>query len=403
MSDVSRLRWLFGEGRRHLFEGIESSLNDTSSGRAHSGLSTWQSELLREQRSYHVRARDRFPSLTNWIWTDRSLQQATDERSAHFTASLFPQDAMVIDGCCGAGSNAFALARHGCRTVAVDNDRAMCELARSNLQHQGLSAEIVHADVMTILADRKNVFVHFDPDRRPGDRRTQQGDQFQPPLDALCGLAERAAGAAIKVAPGTEFDEPHALYTSGPWKRIWIGRNRECPVQLLVRGAVDQPAFAHSRSAVLLQDMRAPLIFSADPETAESIDEISHRFLYELHPALYAAELSGAWAAGNGLACLGGSLGYFFGDERIDSPWLQGFEILGIEAWDDRKIRAWLRKFGAGELEVKKRLIQLDANLYQRKYSQPEGTPVTCLVTRIGRSTKAVFAKRLSSSVQSAT
>ena len=117
--------------------------------------------------------------------------------------------------------------------------------------------------------------------------------------------------------------------------------------------------------------------------------------MFDLHPALHAADLQVAWSSEHGLAPIGSPHGYYTGDSLVSSPWLQSFEVLGVLPWDDRKIRNWLRSAGVGQVEVKSRglyplRMQLDANACQRRYSVAAGMPLTLLVTRIGERLRGI-------------
>jgi hypothetical protein len=119
-------------------------------------------------------------------------------------------------------------------------------------------------------------------------------------------------------------------------------------------------------------------------------------FVYEPHPAIYAAGLAPTWALERELSAITHPRGYYTGDRLESSPWAQTFRVLDVISWDDRRVRKWLRSAGAGTLEVKSRLITIDASELQRRYSQPEGRPLACLLTRSGKGLRAIMAERTS-------
>ncbi len=89
-------------------------------------LAAWQARLAE-------RAQRKFSSPTDWLWTSKLLEQASDEYVARMTASAYPDQVCVLDLCCGAGSDSVALARRG-PVIAVDQCPVACELAYANLR-----------------------------------------------------------------------------------------------------------------------------------------------------------------------------------------------------------------------------------------------------------------------------
>ena len=67
------------------------------------------------------------------FFTDRALQQATDELLADYKARRFPAQRAVIDLGCGIGGDLLAIAQRG-PTLGVDNDPILALLAAANLQ-----------------------------------------------------------------------------------------------------------------------------------------------------------------------------------------------------------------------------------------------------------------------------
>jgi hypothetical protein len=428
---LERWLWMIDNAPRLLAEATRDGADIRKQLARRHRLNVWQTEMLWEQQQYANRARSRFPAIERWLWTDMSLQQATDWDSAQLTASLFPAGVPVVDGCCGAGANLVAFGLAGHAAVGIDSDPILCHLARANAAAHGLTLQALTAEIPRSLGRLDHVGLHLDPDRRASGSRSTQGDQFSPTLQECLTAGLRARSALIKVSPGTEVDRQ----VTAAWNRCWIGSGRECPVQLLVRGDIQWPHHARSlyeklpggshgwRVAALVgyasrvseparlgqpgqpgQPGQAdiacpPLIYAAsDAECAAGVDcelTLTGRYLFEPHAALYAAGLAAVWCAEQAYSPLTASEGYYLGDQPLWTPWGQCFRIVEEVPWDDRQVRKWLRRHGIGALEVKKRLVQMDANPFQRRYSQPDGRPLTCLVTRIGRQTRAIMAERI--------
>lgn len=364
-------------------------------------LNAWQVAMLAQQLALQRRARARFPDARKWLWTDRSLQQASDWNSAVFKASLFAWDHACIDACCGAGADLVALAarRVGAdcpvmdrSVMGIDCDSQMIELARANLKSHGLEAELLVGRVPEGLNDVKNRWIHLDPDRRPTERRATRAENFSPSLESCLGLVESAVGAIIKLAPATQLpSEIESRFARG-----WIGSGGQCRQQLLTRGT----ALSHfqARFAALCDRPQEPQFYSEPPDQPVQIAGKLKDFVFECHPVLHASGLQTAFSDQQGLEAIDSGNGYFTGELPLVSPWLQCFRVLDILPWDQRRLRQWLRQRKAGIIEVKKRLIELDANHFQRLLSQRMGESLCLLVTRhLGR-TIAVACQRWNSS-----
>ena len=327
-------------------------------------------------------------------------------------AKLFPDGELVVDACCGAGVDTVALCCRG-EVLAVDRDPLMTRLAASNAAAHGEEPRVCSrsfdADFVQHLPDACR-WLHIDPDRRASpnrgaDRRTTQADQFSPALDEILVAAARFDGAVVKLAPSTRMAESVEAQLESQANRLWLGNMGECRQQLLLLGEL-ATADRGIRRAVLAEPPAASL--QPDEDRAGELHTFSSSvlrfpqcvdepagYVYDLHPVLHAAKLQAAWGEAHGLRPLGGEHGYYCGPSPISSPWAQCFEIKAVLAWDDRKVRRWLRGANAGTVEVKNRLVRLDANAIQRRYSGPGTARLTLLVTQIGDRVRAIAARRL--------
>ena len=120
------------------------------------------------------------------------------------------------------------------------------------------------------------------------------------------------------------------------------------------------------------------------------------RYIYDCHAVLHASQLQMTWAATVDAEPLGTSQGYFTSDQLSRSPWSQAFEVIDVLPWDQRRVKRWLREHKIGEVEVKKRLLQLDANEYQRQLRGAGQDKITLMITRLGDRIRAVVARRVS-------
>ncbi len=394
---LQQTRWLIEHGRRLLDESPASI----------KGLQAWQDSLLSEQRQLRWRSRHRFPQPENWLWTDKSLAQASDHWCARYKASLFPDHELVVDACCGAGSDLVALAHRG-EVQGIDCDPSLVALAHDNAQAHGFDVA-VHSQQLPSEWSRPTAWLSIDPDRRVAGRRTTDSDDFAPSLQQIFEMAQSCRGAMIKLAPSTHFSEQVATQVEDSADRVWLGNMGECRQQLLLTGQLRQSQ--RLRTAVLCEpsqleakpteSYRSNLDISTfSRPTSKILEPLGTagevlEFVFDLHNVLHASELHLAWAQDNSLQCLGREHGYFTGDQPVGSPWHQMFRVVDVIAWDDRKVRKWLRDYGAGPVEVKSRSVKLDANAYQRRYAKGKGLPITLLITRIDERVRCIAAQRI--------
>lgn len=394
----SQLAWLLSEGMQYL-DAPENGVAN-----AKRRLTQWQRALLEQQAQFRKRSRRRFPDPQQWLWTDRSLAQASDWWSASYKARYFESCSDVIDACSGAGVDAIALAKNS-RVTAIDFDPTMCALARANAKiHQrdiDFRCEAFDMDAASHLAGLADS-LHIDPDRRPGERRTNDSDQFSPALEDVLRCAELFQSAMIKLACSTRMNAALANAVDEQTTRVWLGNMGECRQQLLLAGqfAATEKRLRRAVLAEPLQDSSdaGPVSiteFEASPLGFANSTLSPQRFVFDLHSVLHAAELHTAWAAAHGLQQVGGEHGYFTGSAAMTSPWAQCFEFVEVLPWDDRRIRKWLRSVKPGVVEVKNRLVRMDANVFQKRYSGTGEESLTLLVTQLGDRTQAIAARRV--------
>lgn len=430
LAPATAIDWLIAHGRRLL----ESS-GDAKSADWGRSLAPWQSELLRQQIGFRRRSRSRFPAPDLWLWTDVSLAQASDHWSAHYKASLFPIGERVLDACCGAGSDLVALAKRG-EVLGIDADAALAALAQDNARAHGLDVRVQAARLTGQFPSQlsrgwsaRTTWLSIDPDRRPDGQRTTDAQAFSPALDQVLQMAQQCMGGIIKLAPSTRTDERLTADIDANCNRMWLGNQGECRQLLLLTGELRRISPPHgnlhslvsprgstdsgpAHTAVLCEPPTGGQLTAATtycyqatlPERVAPCPPTAEvgAYVFELSPTLHAAELHRPWSTQHGLSPICEAHGYYTSNTLVCSPWSQAFECITVLAWDDRKIRKWLRGFGAGQVEVKVRgvyplQLHIDANACQRRYSRAGGTPVTLLVTRIGDRLRGIAARRLPS------
>jgi hypothetical protein len=284
---------------------------------------------------------------SEWMYTRRSLEQASSSSLARYKAGRIPKGARIVDACCGMGVDLAALAGRG-SAIGFELDPVLCRVAATNASHA------VRGGVATVSGDCRRIdlgaacWLHADPDRRPSGRRTSDAERAEPPLDELWHLQRNAAGAAIKLAPIATIEPSIALGV----EREWLSNGRECKQQVLWRG---EPFSNGLRRATrVLSDGSSASFIACDagasmdrhPSTTSTVG----RWLFDLDPAIRAAGLSVAYAAQWDWHSVGGPQAFFTAEtdrlpEHGAAPRLtQAFEVIAVCPLDRRVVRQELRR-----------------------------------------------------------
>jgi hypothetical protein len=315
-------------------------------------LSPAQVHEVLEQSRLRKRARKKFAAAERMFFTEKALQQATDERLAVYKAHGFP-DGTLADLCCGIGGDLLALARRH-QVVAVDNDPRCATFAAANCRvHGRRQVEIRTADVNQLALDDFAAW-HLDPDRRPHGRRTTHTAFSQPSAGEIDRLRELNPNCGIKLAPAANV--PPAWEAEAALE--WIGIDRECR-QLWARfGALTRDA--GRRMATILDATGVVARRVVDSPTSPALTPLAAamgRFLYEPHACVIAAGLVATLADQSGLSAVAPDVAYLTGDVVAAHAALAVFEIDAWLPFDLRKVQAALRQRRWGQLEIKRRGI----------------------------------------------
>jgi hypothetical protein len=319
-------------------------------------------------------------------FTAKLLQQATEERIATYKAGRFPNQSWIADLCCGMGGDLLSLAARG-STIGMDRDPIAALLARANCQARGVAPYIVTADVRRMGVSEFDAW-HIDPDRRQRGRRTTRLELGEPELGELERLLRENDAAAIKLAPAAQL--PASWMEQA--QREWIGSRRECRQQVAWWGPLAAQRQQHTATVVGDHGVTS---FTGMPELAVASVPDVQRYLFEPHPAVIAAQLTGALAVRYGLQPIASGVAYLSGDRRIDSPLWSLFEVSDVLPFDRKRIKRLLRSRGVGHLEVKVRGRRLDPEVLRRQLRVRGVNRATLLIAASAERTRAILARRL--------
>jgi hypothetical protein len=373
--------------------------------------------LLLEQVELRRRAKEKFTAADRMFFTRVALQQATDEWVAQYKASrLIAQRAessptpAIADLCCGIGGDLIALSAHGA-TIGVDRDPVAAHFAEKNLL---LSNAAAHVRVVVACAEDSQLndaaAWHIDPDRRATGRRTTSLDAVQPSLETIKNLLARVPHAAIKLAPATRVPPDWAERC----ELEWISRDGECRQLVAWHGQLARtPGFhratiinssAASRRPGIRQNgmpgarldpAGTPRTIAGQPNQPVAVVNKPGSFIFDIDPAIRAAHLQGALAAERNLSALATGPGFLTGNSPITDASLSCFKIEHVLPLRKRVIAQHLREDGIGQLEIKKRGVEIDPEKLRRDLKLCGNNAATLLITRIADQPAAIVAQRI--------
>lgn len=334
------------------------------------------------QAKLRRRARTKFGEFAGeMLFTEAGLEQATRLRVAAHHAGRMRSAGIgsVADLGCGIGADSLAFATLGLEVTAVERDEVTAAIATYNLA--AWNASVVHGDALETPVEAEALW--FDPARRDG--RTRLGDpaDWSPPLDQVFArAADRPTG--VKLAPGIDrallpADAEHQWVTDGletVEAVVWTGR--------LARQSV-------TRSALVLGDGGAAELAGepAHPEPGELGE-----WLYEPAGAVIRAELIGTLAEQLGATSISDRIAYLSGPRQASTPLAQAFRVRETLPLDERRIARRLRELGIGELEIKKRGVDIDPATLRRRLKLAGDERATLIATRVGGRHRAILADR---------
>ena len=316
----------------------------------------------------------KFPGIdvTEWLFTDEALQQATTAAVARHRAQRLT-GAVVHDATCSIGTELAALADTADLILGSDIDEVRLAMARHNL---GTRVPLCRSDALHPIS--RGAVVLLDPARRSGDRRRFDPRAYQPPLDALAEVY-RGRDTVVKCAPGIDFEAVRSLGFDGEIEVTSVGGSvREA---CLWSPGLAEPGI-RLRATVL---DRGEQISDADP--AECPAGPAGRWIIDPDGAIVRAGVVRHWAARHGLWQLDPDIAYLTGD-RIPGG-VRGFEILEQVPVREKSLRQALSALDCGSLEILVRGVDVDPDALRRRLRPSGSQALSTVITRVGRGREA--------------
>ena len=374
----------------------------------HESLGEPWSSMVLSSAQWQKKANEKLGDGLWWL-TDRALQQTTPWQVAKRKASWFG-DGPICDLCSGIGGDAIHLASRS-NVTAVDNDPIIRQMLRRNLFNHAVADgskdgsgkdtkyEVIGADAGAFQPPPDS-WIHIDPDRRVGDKRTSTPDFYSPDWSTTMQIATRARGALVKLAPAAQIDP----IIDTPNHRLWISLCGSVREQSLIVGDLvsqfaaqaNAPCTSSQHSAITIDRDQSHCIFTGDADTKISTTQKPLEMMVDPDAAIRGAGLTAAFAVEFGLSGIGGASGYLTGP-HCDDDRLKQLAICERVIWsgscDDRKLRRELRSRNLYPKRIKTRGVQHDPNKMEKKLRECGDQPITLWIGRSGKGRYAVFTR----------
>jgi hypothetical protein len=278
----------------------------------------------------------------------------------------------VHDVTCSIGADLVVLAAVADRCVGSDVDEVRLAMAAANCAASGVAPALVRADALHPVT--RDAVVLADPARRDdAGRRRWHPDGLVPPLpDLVAAYAGR--DLVVKCAPGLDF-------AAVPWA---------AEIELVsLDGGVREACLWTGSLATPGIRFRATVLRSHGPQwtvtDAESDDcpvRPVGKWLVDPDGAVVRAGLVRHYAARHGLGQLDARIAYLTGDTPPADT--RAFRVLDHGRYSEKALRATLRKFDVGALEILVRGLAVQPDELRKRLRLNGSRAATVVLTRVG-------------------
>ncbi len=301
------------------------------------------------------------------------LQQASRHSIATYRANFFAGRSHVLEIGTGTGSDTAALATVAKHVTTIDGDPVASELARRNLQLQGITnVTFLVGDAQAIVPTLTEHFdaLYADPARRTRTgERIKSGEDYSPPLSFLLGLTIGSL-RAIKISPGL-FVEP----CLEGWARQFVGFGEECLEQTLWYGSPIKD------SSIVVTD-RAAAWEPPENEGTPFITDDLEGYLVEAHGTLNRCQKLEAFFYQHNIRPVAQDVAYGICATQLPpSPLYTVYRVLEELPFSKKKLKETLKRLGwSNRTELKKRnftgeieQIRAELDLPKHTHTSPFG------------------------------
>ena len=345
------------------------------------------------QAKLRKRAQAKFGEFADqMLFTEAGLEQASRLKVAALHAGRFRSAGIseVADLGCGIGAESMALASLGINVHAFELDEVTAAVATYNLAPFE-NVKVAIADVEQLDLSKFEAFF-FDPARRElhGPKKATTQRHFDPanysPNYNFCIEKAKTKPTGIKLGPGHDKKQiPEGTEAQ------WVSVDRDLVEMGLWFGKVARENVA--RSALLIQGDSKHEITSSNSSSSSAPLAKLGRYVYEPDNSLIRSGLIAEFSEPEGLTLIAPDIAYLSSENKIESPWLKGYEVIDDLVFDRKKLKAYVRENNIGILEIKKRGSDISPEELRKQLSPKGEGAATLIVTRVGDAHRVLVAQ----------
>jgi hypothetical protein len=291
------------------------------------------------------------------------------------------------------------------RVTAVDCSPVATHLAAANLQAVNPAAHVTfHTTEVNESLLGGIAAWHIDPDRRAAGRRTTSLDICQPNRAMIERLLQHVPHAAVKLAPATKVPAEWAQVAAAI-ELEWISRGGECRQLVAWHGYLAQapaqhratvlPAACGFASRGVLDPGTPPRSITGTPNQPLPIAAQLNEYIFDVDAAVLAAHLQATLAAEHNLSALSRGPTYLIGPTPISDPALTCFQVDEVLPLRAKSLASFFHERGIGELEIKKRGVDITPEKLRRELQLRGDNAATLLITPLAGRPTAILAHRV--------
>ena len=345
------------------------------------------------QAKLRKRAQAKFGEFASqMLFTEAGLEQASRLKVAALHAGRFRSAGIseVADLGCGIGAESMALASLGINVHAFELDEVTAAVATYNLApFENVKVDIADVEQLD-LSQFEALF--FDPARRElhGPKKATTQRHFDPanysPNYNFCIEKAKTKPTGIKLGPGHDKKQiPEGTEAQ------WVSVDGDLVEMGLWFGKVARENVA--RSALLIQGDSKHEITSSNSSSSSAPLAKLGRYVYEPDNSLIRSGLIAEFSEPEGLTLIAPDIAYLSSENKIESPWLKGYEVIDDLVFDRKKLKAYVRENNIGILEIKKRGSDISPEELRKQLSPKGEGAATLIVTRVGDAHRVLVAQ----------
>ena len=307
------------------------------------------------------KAEVKFPRAGRMYFTREALEQASNSEVSAYRAERYQQHNLIVDLGCSIGGDTLYLAG-AAPALGIDIDPLRLAMAGANLNAAGVvnpgladRTLFTRADLTAPLPlspgssfarslSHRSCALFFDPARRSGYKRAFTVQDYQPPLSIIREWLPYFPALGVKISPGVDLDELSAYEA----EIEFISLHGELKEAVLWFG----PFRTASYRATLLPGPHTLIKVNGDPQPVIS-DPLA--YVYEPDAAVLRAGLVRTLGSQLNAAQLDPEIAYLTAKKKTPTPFAR---VWAVEDWFPfslKRLRAYLRQRGIGQVTVKKR------------------------------------------------